>query len=115
MHMVEPALSGVYHDEPLAVGFLREAGIIRNPAALFEVHPLDVLCRFGRSRVGRNDFRASMIPLVLELSSGFMGTDFAICGCVTNSGIVALCPARRDWMTVSWGGVEHEIQHGRVR
>ena len=97
--MVELALSAVYHDEPLVVDFLREAGSIRTPAAPFEVQPPEMLCCFGRSRMCRDVVAATgMIPLGPDLSRRFLGTYFAICGCVANVGIAALCQARGDWM-----------------
>ena len=38
--VVEHALSDVYRDVSLAMDFLREAGSIRTPAAVFEAEPL---------------------------------------------------------------------------
>ena len=38
--VVERALSDVYRDVSLAMDFLREAGSIRTPAAMFEAEPL---------------------------------------------------------------------------
>ena len=38
--VVERALSEVYRDVSLAMDFLREAGRIRTPAAMFEAEPL---------------------------------------------------------------------------
>ena len=38
--VVEHALSAVYRDVSLAMDFLREAGSIRTPAAVFEAEPL---------------------------------------------------------------------------
>ena len=38
--VVERALSDVYRDVSLAMDFLREAGSIRTPAAIFEAEPL---------------------------------------------------------------------------
>ena len=38
--VVERALSDVYRDVSLAMDFLRDAGRIRTPAAMFEAEPL---------------------------------------------------------------------------
>ena len=85
-------MSGVYHDESLAVDFLREAGSVRTPDALFEAQPPEMWPRFGRSRMWRDDVAAGMITLGPDLSRRLLGTDFAICGCVTNAGTAAPYP-----------------------
>lgn len=40
--MVRRALADVYRDVPMALGFLRETGIVRTSAALFETMPVRV-------------------------------------------------------------------------